>query len=86
MSSSWRARWPPATTSTAWTCSRGWWTTRNVSPDYAQPIEDLGNNARIVRIEAGPAEYIPKEQLWDHLDAFSDNMLGFLREQDRCPA
>ncbi len=57
----------------------------NVSPDYAQPIEDLGDNARIVRIEAGPAEYIPKEQLWDHLDTFSDTMLGFLREQDRLP-
>jgi sucrose-phosphate synthase len=57
----------------------------NVSHDYAERIEDLGQGARIVRIEAGPAGYLPKEQLWDHLDAFSDNMLGFLREQDRFP-
>jgi sucrose-phosphate synthase len=57
----------------------------NVSPDYARPIEELGDGARIVRIEAGPAGYLPKEQLWDHLDAFSDNMLGFLREHDVYP-
>jgi len=57
----------------------------NVSADYARPVEDLGNGARIVRIEAGPAEYLPKEQLWDHLDAFADNMLSFLREGDVLP-
>jgi sucrose-phosphate synthase len=56
-----------------------------VSPDYARPIEDLGDGARIVRIEAGPPGYLPKEQLWDHLDAFADNTLGFLREQDELP-
>lgn len=53
----------------------------NVSADYAAPIEEIGQGARIVRIEAGPPGYLPKEQLWDHLDAFSDNMLGFLREE-----
>jgi sucrose-phosphate synthase len=56
-----------------------------VSPDYAAPIEDLGEGARIVRIQAGPAGYLPKEQLWDHLDAFADNMLAFLREQELLP-
>ncbi|WP_295879571.1 HAD family hydrolase [uncultured Thiohalocapsa sp.] len=57
----------------------------HVSGDYAEPQEDLGNGARIVRIEAGPAGYLPKEQLWDHLDAFSDNILAFLREEDSLP-
>ena len=57
----------------------------NVSPDYGRPVEEIGDNARIVRIEAGPSEYMPKEQLWDYLDIFSDNMLGFLREQDQLP-
>jgi sucrose-phosphate synthase len=57
-----------------------------VNPDYAQPIEEIGDNGRIVRIEAGPAEYIPKEQLWDYLDIFSDNMLAFLREQEELPS
>ena len=56
-----------------------------VSGDYAQHIEILGNNARIVRIDAGPDAYIPKELLWDHLDAFADNTMDFLRENARTP-
>jgi sucrose-phosphate synthase len=56
-----------------------------VSDDYAATMEDLGDGAKIVRIEAGPAGYIPKEQLWDHLDAFVDNTLTYVREQDRLP-
>lgn len=56
-----------------------------VSTDYAQPIEEIGDGARIVRIEAGPPGYIAKEQLWDHLDAFADNTLSFLRESERLP-
>ncbi|WP_242469328.1 HAD-IIB family hydrolase [Rhabdochromatium marinum] len=57
-----------------------------VSPDYAVPIEPIGDGARIVRIEAGPTEYLPKEQLWDHLDGFADNALNFLREADQLPS
>ncbi len=57
----------------------------NLSADYAVPIEPIGDGARIVRIEAGPAEYLPKEQLWDHLDGFADNALNFLRESDYLP-
>ena len=30
----------------------------SVSDDYAQPIEVIADNARIVRIDAGPEEYI----------------------------
>lgn len=48
-----------------------------VSPDYAELVEDLGNGARIVRIDCGPAGYLPKEQLWDHLDGFADNVLAY---------
>ena len=58
----------------------------NVSPDYREPVEDLGNGARILRIEAGPSGYLPKEQLWDHLDAFADNMLAVLRESESRPS
>lgn len=56
-----------------------------VSPDYSVPIEPLSENARIVRIEAGPEGYTPKEQLWDHLDALVDNLHDWLREQGRWP-
>ncbi len=56
-----------------------------VSEDYAEPLETLGDKARIVRIDAGGDEYIPKEQLWDHLDSFMDNLVNWLGEQPRKP-
>jgi len=56
-----------------------------VSDDYAVPLEPLSDKARIVRIDAGPEAYIPKEQLWDHLDSFMDNLLNWLNEQPRLP-
>ena len=57
----------------------------HVSSDYAQPIEALGDKARIVRIDAGPEGYIRKEELWDHLDSFADNALAFLRAEGLDP-
>ena len=57
----------------------------NVSDDYAIPIEVLSDKARIIRIDAGPEEYIPKEQLWDHLDSFMDNLVTWLNMQPRMP-
>ena len=56
-----------------------------VSTNYAEPLEELGPKARIVRIEAGPDEYIRKEELWDHLDSFADNAIAWLRAQKRLP-
>jgi len=56
-----------------------------VSPDYAEPVEPLAENAQIVRIEAGPEGYIRKEELWDHLDSFADNLLSWLHRQPRLP-
>ena len=49
------------------------------------PIEALADKARIVRIEAGPEGYIAKEQLWDHLDSFMDNLVNWLNEQPAMP-
>jgi sucrose-phosphate synthase len=56
-----------------------------VDADYGRPREDLGMNAAIVRIDAGPDAYIPKEQLWDYLDVFTDNLLDWLNRQPRLP-
>lgn len=56
-----------------------------VAHDYAEAIEPLADNARIVRIAAGPEGYIRKEELWDHLDCFADNLLGWLHKQPRLP-
>lgn len=57
-----------------------------VSGDYARPVEDIGERCRIVRIDCGPEEYIAKEQLWDHLDEFADNLYDYLHEQGLQPA
>ncbi len=57
----------------------------HVSPDYAVPIEILSEKARIIRIEAGPDEYIPKEGLWPHLDNYTDNAIAWLYQQPRLP-
>lgn len=56
-----------------------------VDSEYAEPIEQVNDRFRIVRIDCGPEEYIPKEQLWDHLDTFVDQCHAFYRDQDRWP-
>ncbi len=57
----------------------------NVADDYAEPIEILSDNLRIVRINTDPDEYIAKEQLWDHLDGFADNVARFFRDNELLP-
>ena len=57
-----------------------------VSSDYAKPIEMLSDKARIVRIECGEPGYLPKEQLWDCLEIFSDNALAYIYEQQQMPS
>lgn len=56
-----------------------------VDAAYAEPIEVLSDKLRIVRIDAGPAGYIFKEQLWDHLDGFADNLAGFFQQHNLFP-
>ncbi len=56
-----------------------------VSPDYSQPIEEVSNGARILRLPFGPSHYIRKELLWPHLDQLVDRSLHFLRQQGRLP-
>lgn len=57
----------------------------DVDADYREALEPLGKNAQIVRIPAGPEGYIKKEELWDYLDIFADNLLEWLRRQPRMP-
>lgn len=57
----------------------------DVSPDYARVEEPLSDKSSILRVECGEEGYIRKELLWDHLDSFSDNVVHFLRQQDRLP-
>ena len=57
----------------------------NVSPDYAVPIDKLSDNLQIVRINAGPEGYLAKEELWDHLDFFTDNLTAFFHANNSFP-
>lgn len=40
-------------------------------------------NLRVVHVPAGPAEYLPKEQLLEHMDAFGDWMGEFFTDEGR---
>ncbi len=42
-------------------------------------IVDFLPHVRIIHVEAGPAEYIPKEELMQYMDQFSLFMTGFIR-------
>src|SRR6056300_1807003 len=57
-------------------------TDKNISSDYAEPVETLAENLRIIRIDAGPEENLAKEELWDNLDFFTDNLAGFFRDSN----
>jgi len=57
----------------------------DLSPDYKVPVEILAPKARIIRINAGPDIYIAKEDLWDHLDAFTEELYAWLCSQGREP-
>ena len=52
---------------------------------YSQPFEPLSDNAQIVRLDCGEPTYIPKEQLWDDLDSFADNILDYIHKQPDPP-
>ena len=58
---------------------------RRVSPDYAQPIEQLSDKARIVRLQCGGRKYLRKELLWPHLEEFIERSLQFIKRQKRTP-
>lgn len=57
----------------------------DLSADYGVPVEILEPKARIIRISAGPDFYIAKEDLWDHLDAFTEELYTWLYSQSRRP-
>ena len=58
---------------------------KRISDDYGQPMEELSDNVRIVRMACGPAKYLRKELLWPYLDEFIDNTIKFIKQQNRIP-
>ncbi len=56
-----------------------------VSKDYAKPHEKLAPGVNLLRFPCGKEGYLPKEQLWDSLDNFSDTVSSYLRKQNQRP-
>jgi len=56
-----------------------------VSADYANPTEQIGDNAHLIRLDCGPRRYLRKEVLWPHLQGFIDRALQHVRSVGRVP-
>ncbi len=56
-----------------------------LSDDYAQVSEPLCEGAHILRMEAGGTDYLAKEELWNHLDTFADNLIDHYRREGIVP-
>lgn len=56
-----------------------------VSPDYTRMVEPLSEKSQIVRIDCGLDGYTRKEELWDYMDVFADNMLSYFRDTELTP-
>ena len=53
--------------------------------DYAAPLEEFGEGARIVRLGCGPQGYVRKELLYPHLDEYVERAVRFYEEAGRPP-
>lgn len=64
-------------------------TQRVVDPElddsYQQPIEAINDKLQIVRLDMGLDKYTSKEQIWDHLDNFTDNLTVYFKQQKQLP-
>lgn len=53
--------------------------------DYARERERLGPGARLLRFPCGPARYVRKESLWNHLDTLVDRIAAHLHKEGYIP-
>jgi len=58
---------------------------KGISSDYSNPIEQVDEKFRIVRIQCGGRKYIRKELLWTHLDEYVDKTLIFIKREGSIP-
>jgi sucrose-phosphate synthase len=58
---------------------------KTVSEDYLQPIEQVSDGFRIIRIQCGGRKYIRKELLWPHLDEYVDKTIKFIKRDGVIP-
>jgi sucrose-phosphate synthase len=58
---------------------------KTVSEDYAQPVEQVSDKFRIVRIQCGGRKYMRKELLWPHLDEYVDKTIKYIKRENAIP-
>lgn len=58
---------------------------KTVSSDYAEPVKQVNDKFRIVRIQCGGKKYMRKELLWPHLDEYVDKTIQFIKSENRIP-
>ena len=58
---------------------------KQVSGDYALPVEQINEKLRIIRIQCGGRKYMRKELLWPHLAEFTDKTIKFIKREKRIP-
>jgi sucrose-phosphate synthase len=58
---------------------------KSYSEDYGEPIEQVNDKFRIVRIQCGGKKYIRKERLWPFLDEFVDKTIKFIKREKTIP-
>lgn len=58
---------------------------KSVSEDYAQPVEEVNDKLRIVRIQCGGRKYMRKELLWPHLDEYVDKTIKYIKRWKKIP-
>lgn len=56
-----------------------------VSPDYARAVEHVSDKLTIRRIACGGKKYLPKEQLWPHLDEYVTNAINHIKREKVFP-
>lgn len=58
---------------------------RQVSSDYAKPVEIVNEKLRIIRIQCGGRKYMRKELLWPHLAEYTDKTIKFCKRENLIP-
>jgi sucrose-phosphate synthase len=56
-----------------------------VGPDYANPVEQVSEKLTIRRISCGGKKYLPKEDLWPHLDEYVTNAIAHIKSEKVFP-
>jgi hypothetical protein len=55
--------------------------TRRDSPDLPQ-IVDWRPGVRVIHVDAGPAQFCPKDELWPFMPTFRDSLLAFMQQEE----